>query len=180
VKHEQKTLINTYTVKTSMTVLVDTGVFFAFYSLRDKHHLDSLGLITHLVKGKWGKAFITNHILDETLNILKYKIAPETSRVFLEVFIDKGVVEVLYTDIDLEMKALEIFKENLGRKGFSYTDAVTVAAMREFKIEYLLSYDLRSFQGLIDNIIGPNYWQMLPNAEKEQILKLVRKYKTCS
>jgi len=167
-------------VKINMTVLVDTGIFFAFYSLRDKHHLDSLGLITHLVKGKWGKAFITNHILDETLNILKYKIAPETSKAFLEVFIDKGIVEVLYTDIDLEMKALEIFKENLGRKGFSYTDAVTVAAMREFKIEYLLSYDLRSFQGLIDSIIGPNYWQMLPNAEKEQILKLVRKYKTCS
>ena len=111
---------------------------------------------------------------------LKYKIASETSKAFLEVFIDEGIVEVLYTDIGLEMKALEIFKENLGRKGFSYTDAVTVAAMREFKIEYLLSYDLRSFQGLIDNIIGPNYWQMLPNAEKEQILKLVRKYKTCS
>jgi predicted nucleic acid-binding protein len=160
----------------NVTVLVDTGVFFAFYSLRDKHHLDSLGLITHLVKGKWGKAFITNHILDETLNILKYKIGPETSSAFLETFLDKNIIEVLYTDTNLEAKALEIFRRNLGRKGFSYTDAVTAATMKEYMIDYLLSYDIRSFQGLVGKIIGPNYWQMLSNIEKEQILKLARKY----
>ena len=162
-----------------MTVMVDTGVFFAFYSLRDKHHLDSLGLIAHLVKGRWGKAFVTNHVLDETLNILKYRIAPETSRAFIETFIDRGIVEILYTDAGLEARALEIFKENLGRKGFSYTDAVTVATVKEFKIGYLLSYDLRSFQGLVDNIVGPDYWQTLPNDEKERILKLAKKYGEC-
>ena len=163
-----------------MTALVDTGVFFAFYSLRDKHHLDSLGLIAHLVKGKWGKAFVTNHILDETLNILKYRVSPEASKAFVETFIDKGVVGVLYTDADLEAKALGIFRENLGRKGFSYTDAVTVATMEEFMIGYLLSYDLRSFQGLVDNIIGPDYWRMLSSDEKKQILKLARKYRAYS
>ncbi len=161
-----------------MTVLVDTGVFFAFYSLRDKHHFDSLGLIIHLVKGKWGKAFITNHILDETLNILKYRIAPQTSKAFIKAFLDKGIIETLYTDTELETKALEIYRKNLRRKGFSYTDAITVAAMKEFMIDYLLSYDTRSFQGLIDNIIGPNYWQTLPSTEKEQILRLVREHKT--
>jgi len=161
-----------------MTVLVDTGVFFAFYSLRDKHHLDSLGLITHLVRGKWGKPFITNHILDETLNILKYRIAPETSRAFIETFLEKGIIEILYTDNELETKALKIYRKNLGRKGLSYTDAVTVAVMKEFIIDYLLSYDTRSFQGLINNIIGPNYWQTLPSSEKEQILRLVRRHKT--
>ncbi len=54
-----------------VTALVDTDVFFAFYSLRDTHHFDSLGLITHLVEGRWGRAYITNHILDEVVNILK-------------------------------------------------------------------------------------------------------------
>ena len=160
-----------------MAVLVDTGVFFAFYSLRDKYHLDSLGLIAHLTMGRWGRAFITNHVLDETLNILKYRVSYEASKAFLETFIDKGIVEVLYTDIDLEAKALEIFKENLGRKGFSYTDAVTVSIAREFMVEYLLSYDLRSFQGLIENIIGPGYWQTLSDTEKEKILELAKKHR---
>ena len=160
-----------------MTALVDTDVFFAFYSLRDTHHFDSLGLITHLVEGRWGRAYITNHILDEVVNILKYRIAPETSRVFVEVFIDRGIVGVLYTDADLEAEALEVFRENLARKGFSYTDAVTVAAVRRFRIDYLLSFDLRSFYGLVDNIVGSNYWQTLSKAEKERILNMVQRGK---
>jgi predicted nucleic acid-binding protein len=178
VRQRQRMLINTCMVEAKLTVLIDTGVFFAFYSLRDKHHYDSLGLIAHLVKGRWGRGFITDHILDETLNILKYRISPETSKAFIEVFIDKGIVEILYTESNIEKEALKIFVKNLGRKGFSYTDAVTVAVIKEYGIRYLLSYDIRSFQGLVDSIIGPDYWQSLPSVEKEQILKLAKKYET--
>ncbi len=159
-----------------MTVLVDTGVFFAFYSIKDEHHLDSLGLITHLVKGKWGRAFISNHILDETLNIIKYRLGPEVAKAFLETFIDNGVIDVLYTNAELEMNALKIFKENLQRKGLSYTDAVTVALIKSHKIDYLLSYDLRSFKGLVENIIGLGYWHTIPEKEKKQILKIAKKH----
>ncbi len=161
-----------------MTVIVDTGVFFAFYSLRDRYHLDALGLISHMVKGKWGKAYITNHILDETINILKYRIAVETVEAFLNTFIDSGLVEVIYTDMDLELKALRILRENIERRGLSYTDAVTIAVIRELGIDYLLSFDLRSFKGLVDNIVGPSYWQTIPGSEKKQILSLARKYYT--
>ena len=96
---------------------------------------------------------------------------------FVEVFIDRGIVGVLYTDADLEAEALEVFRENLARKGFSYTDAVTVAAVRRFRIDYLLSFDLRSFYGLVDNIVGSNYWQTLSKAEKERILNMVQRGK---
>ncbi len=159
-----------------MTVLVDTGVFFAFYSIKDEHHLDSLGLITHIVKGKWGRAFISNHILDEILNIIKYRLGPEVAKTFLETFIDSNVINVLYIDAELEINALKIFKENLQRKGLSYTDAVTVALIKSHKIDYLLSYDLRSFKGLVENIIGPGYWHTIPEQEKKQILKIAKKY----
>jgi predicted nucleic acid-binding protein len=43
-----------------MTALVDTGVFFAFYSLRDERHLDSLALVVHLLENKWGRGYATN------------------------------------------------------------------------------------------------------------------------
>jgi len=158
-----------------VTVIVDTGIFFAYYSLRDKHHLDSIALIVHLVEGKWGKAYITNHILDETLNILKYKISSETSRVFLETFIDNEVVKVIYVDEELEHIALDIFRENVSMKGFSYTDVVSVAVIRKLKIGYLLSYDVRSFSGLVDNILGMNYWSLLPKHEQRRILELLKR-----
>ena len=159
-----------------MTVLVDTCVFFAFYSSRDEHHLDSLGLIAHLVKGKWGRAFISNHILDETLNVIKYRLGADVSKAFLETFIDSGVVDVLYTDMNLEAEALKIFRENMWRKGLSYTDAITVALIKNQEIEFLLSYDLRSFENLVENVIGPNYWNVIPVEERRQILKLAKKY----
>ncbi len=159
-----------------MAVIVDTGVFFAYYSLRDKHHLDSLALIVHLAEGKWGKAYITNHILDETLNILKYKVSPEAAKVFIEAFVNKNVVKVVHVDEDLERKALELFLENIHRKGFSFTDATTVATLREYGIENLLTFDIRSFSNLVKNIMGINYWNTLPSKEQRRIQKIINKY----
>ncbi len=156
-----------------MTAVVDTGVFFAFYSLRDMHHYDSLGIIVHLVEGKWGRAYITSHVLDETLNLLKYRVSPETCRAFLEAFVDGGVVKVIYPGEELEEAALELFRENFSRKGFTYTDAVTVVVMRELGVKTLLSYDLRSFSGLVENIVGVNYWNSLSRRERDRILRLV-------
>ncbi|MCD6278454.1 MAG: PIN domain-containing protein [Desulfurococcales archaeon] len=157
-----------------MTAIVDTGVFFAFYSLRDKHHLDSLALIVHLTEGRWGRPYITSHILDETLNILKYRVSPEAARAFLDAFIDSGMIKVLYLEKELEDEALNVFKENVLRKGFSYTDAVTTVALRKFRIDYLLSFDVRSFAGLVSSIVGPNYWESLPKEEQDRILELVK------
>ncbi len=58
--------------------------------------------------------------------------------------------------------ALDIFRKNIFRKGFSYTDAVTVAVIKKLRIDYLLSYDVRSFLGLVNNVVGMNYWSSLP------------------
>ena len=85
--------------------MVDTGVFFAYYSLRDKQHLDSLALIVHLVEEKWIRAFITNRILNETLNILKHRILAETARTFVVTFIGKNIVKIVH--IEEELKTLQ-------------------------------------------------------------------------
>ncbi|RLG73738.1 MAG: hypothetical protein DRO23_08280 [Thermoprotei archaeon] len=159
-----------------MAVIVDTGVFFAYYSLRDKHHLDSLALIIHLVEGKWGRAFITNHILDETLNILKYRISAETAKAFIETFIGKNIVKVIYVEEELEKEALKIFLKNIHRKGFSYTDATTVATIKEYNIENLITYDTRSFTNLVKNIIGTNYWNTLPTKEQRRIKNIISEH----
>lgn len=159
-----------------MTALIDTGIFFAFYSLRDEHHLDSLALIVHLLEDKWGQGYVTNHILDETLTILKYRVSEETAKAFIESVIDTGAVKVLYLEEELEKQALTLFKENIRRKGFSYTDATTILAMKQYKLGFLLSFDQRTFQGLVPKIIGPNYWASLPEEERDKILKLAQNY----
>ncbi|BES82358.1 PIN domain-containing protein [Pyrodictium abyssi] len=157
-----------------MTVLVDTGVFFAYYSLRDKYHMDSVALVIHMAEGRWGRAYITSHVLDETLNILKYRVSSSTAQAFIEAFIDRGIVRVIHADRETEEEALKLFRENIGRRGFSYTDAVTVATARRYGITHLLSYDVRSFTGLVEKITGPGYWDTLPSQEKDRILGLLR------
>ncbi|MCS7387047.1 MAG: PIN domain-containing protein [archaeon GB-1867-005] len=159
-----------------MTAIIDTGIFFAYYSLRDVHHLDSLAILVHALEGKWGKPYITNHILDETLTILKYRISPTTAKAFAEALIESKAIQVVHVDEEMERKALELFKQNINRKGFSYTDATTAATLRELNIKTLLTYDARSFQNLVESIIGSNYWQTLPKAEKQRILELAEKH----
>ena len=39
-----------------MAALIDTGIFFGFYSLRDGHPMDSLAIVVHATEG----AFVHN------------------------------------------------------------------------------------------------------------------------
>ena len=85
-------------------------------------------------------------------------------------------MQIIFSDRELENESLKIFRENITRKGLSYTDAVSVAVIRNVKLSRFLTYDLRSFQGLLNNIIGPNYWNTLDRREKEKILLLAKKF----
>lgn len=156
-----------------MTALIDTCVFFALYSLRDVHHWDAIALIVHGVEGRWGRIYITNHILDETLTILKYRISEETAKAFIEAFVRKGVIGLIHVDEDMETMALEFFEKNIGKKGFSYTDATTVIVIDSLNIDYLLTFDLRSFGGLVRSIVGPGYWNTLTPEEKDRIREIL-------
>jgi len=154
-----------------MAALIDTGIFFGFYSLKDNRHMDSVAILIHAVEGRWGKLYISNHILDETLTLLKYKGL--SAKAFIETFIESGMVQIIYADQEIESSALELFMENYQRKGLSYTDAVSIVIAREFALS-MLSYDVRSFQGILD-VIGSGYWESLDKDEQKGILSMVRR-----
>jgi len=85
-------------------------------------------------------------------------------------------VQIILSDRELENESFKIFRGNITRKGLSYTDAVSVAVIGSMKLSRFLTYDLRSFQGLLNNIVGPNYWNTLDRREKEKILLLAKKF----
>ncbi len=152
-----------------MAALIDTGIFFGFYSLRDVHHMDSVAIIVHAVEGKWGRLFITNHILDEILTLLKYKKLPVEK--FIEGFIDSKILQIIRTDEEIENKALELFKERIYIKGFSYTDAVSEVVAREYGLT-IISYD----SGFSVKTVGRDYWIGLDEDERKRILSVVKRY----
>lgn len=73
------------------------------------------------------------------------------------------------------MRRYNCSRGNIHRKGFSYTDAVTVVVANTYDINHFLSYGTRSFTGLIENINGPGYWDTLPGNEKKRILMLLKR-----
>ncbi|KUJ93462.1 MAG: putative VapC ribonuclease [Archaeoglobus fulgidus] len=150
-----------------MAALIDTGIFFGFYSLKDVHHMDSVAIVVHAVEGKWGRLFVTNHILDETLTLLKYRKLPADK--FLEGFVESGVLNIIYTDEEVEKKALEVFKARVYEKGFSYTDAISEVVAEELKLR-LISYD----SGFSLPTIGRDYWKSLDESERKRISAILR------
>jgi len=152
-----------------MAALIDTGIFFGFYSLRDKHHMDSVAIIVHALEGRWGRLFITNHILDETLTLLKYKGLPVEK--FIEGFVESEVLRIIRVDEEMEKEALELFKRKIHVKGFSYTDAVSEVVAKNLNLT-LISFD----SGFEIPTIGKNYWTSLEDKEKKRILSLVKRY----
>lgn len=152
-----------------MAALIDTGIFFGFYSLRDVHHMDSVAIVVHAIEGKWGRLFVTNHILDETLTLLKYRKLPVDK--FLEGFVDSGILQIIRADEDIESKALKLFKERIYTKGFSYTDAVSEVVAKEYDLK-LISYG----SGFGIETIGNGYWINLDEIERKRILSIVKRY----
>lgn len=56
-------------------------------------------------------------------------------------------------------------------KRLSFADAFSIITISELGINYLATYDERSFKGLINNIIGNEYSKILPKEEIDRILK---------
>ncbi|MCD6514492.1 MAG: PIN domain-containing protein [Candidatus Odinarchaeota archaeon] len=150
-----------------MGILIDTGIFFAFYSKRDVHHFDSLVLIIHALEGKWGRPYITDHILDETLNLLKYKLSHETALEFLNAFIKSNNLEIIIADEDIIRQSLELFQKNWNVKGFSFTDAISITTAKRYQLEYVMTYN--TFLSKFLKVINSSYVQSLP---KEEIVKI--------
>ena len=67
-------------------------------------------------------------------------------------------------------KALELLIEMPER--LSLCDAASVVLIKELSIRMLASFDLRSFSGLVPNIIGKGYYASLSDEEKKKVEQL--------
>jgi len=88
-----------------------------------------------------GKAYVTDHILDETINILKYRISPDISIEFLNAFIFFKTLEIIVSSRELIESAMKLYIENYNVRGFSFTDALSIVTIYSFDLNYMLTFD---------------------------------------
>jgi len=155
-----------------MSILIDTGIFYALLDEGDINHIDALAIMTHILEGKFGKAVTTDYVILETTLLLKTKIGPEAVKNFLN-FLEQSGITTITIDEETFQKTLKLVKKH--PRNLSISDAATLTIIKDWNINNLATFNLRSFKNLTKNIIGKGYFNTLTNNEKEKIKTLIRK-----
>lgn len=124
------------------SIFIDTNYFCGLYNLRDSLHSKSREIYEGLKKEKH-RLLISNYIIAETLTVLSQGAGKEASLKFgRDIFGQNNLIAILIADLKTDLKSFEIFKK-VRSKNFSFVDALILALMKKFKIDYLLTFDKR-------------------------------------
>ena len=154
-----------------MTILIDTGIFYALLDKGDVNHLDAVALMIHTLEGKFGKAYTTDYVILETTLLLKSRLSVEAVKAMVD-FLDRSGISTLIVDEPILRKSLKLLVKMPER--LSLCDAASIVLIEDLGIGVLASFDLKSFSGLVANIIGKGYYVSLSDEEKKRVKQLSR------
>ena len=130
-----------------MAVFIDTGVFVALRNADDEFHTRSKELIEQALKGKFGRIFTSDYVIDEAVTTALVR----TRRHDLAVDIGKYIIEspritklwTIKENFDMAWQKFKTFKD----KPLSFSDCVSLALMEKNRIKQIMSFD-SGFDGL--------------------------------
>jgi len=134
-----------------MTILIDTGIFYALLDKGDVNHLDAVAVMIHTLEGKFGRAYTTDYVVLETTLLLKSRLSAEAAKAMVD-FLDRSGISTLIVDEPILRKSLKLLVKIPER--LSLCDAASIVLIEDLGIGVLASFDLKSFSGLVANIIG--------------------------
>ncbi|HEW93583.1 MAG TPA: PIN domain-containing protein [Thermoprotei archaeon] len=153
-----------------MSVFIDTCIFYALLDRGDVNHLDSIAIMIHTLNGKFGKAYTSDYVILETTLLSRSRLGVEVVKAIMN-FLNRSGIVVLIVDESIFKEALKLLSKK--PKRLSLCDAASIILMEKLDIKVLASFDLKSFRGLVPNIIGKGYYASLSDAEKKHIKSLI-------
>lgn len=154
-----------------MTIMVDTGVFYALFDRSDIHHLDSLALLTDSLEGRFGATYTTDLVVLESTLLLRGRGGPGMARALIKL-LKKGGISVMLLDEEVYAEAVGLFDERA--ETLSLCDAASLVLMRKLNIQRLASFDERSFLGLAKQVVGRGYFESLEETRQKLLRALDR------
>ncbi len=134
-----------------MSLLIDTSAIVAVRNADDKNHDKSLDIMTHALKGEFGKLYISDYIFDEAVTIAYLRTGNKNFANDIGNFArTRQIIFRFLEPIDFE-RAWELYLQ-LKDKSFSFTDCTNIAFMERYGIDTLFTYD-SEFRGIV-SIIG--------------------------
>ncbi|MFB6175639.1 MAG: type II toxin-antitoxin system VapC family toxin [Halobaculum sp.] len=142
-----------------MTVVIDTGVFYAHHDEDAARHDDAVDLFDDLLSGEHGQLYTTDYVLDETVTLTRartnsFEAADTVARRILGEDPFPNVVQLLTVGPDDVRDAVETFR-TYSDHGISFTDAATVAVCESRGLDAVASFD-DDFDGLVERLHDPD------------------------
>ena len=132
-----------------MSLLVDTGVFYAHHDEDAEHHGDARSALTMVLKGEFGQPYITNYIYDETVTLTRYRTgSADEAKTVSDRLLETDLFRMLRVREKIFNEAVVLFEE-YADQSLSFTDATTVATADVHSIDYVLSFD-DDFDGVVE------------------------------
>lgn len=130
-----------------MTVLLDTGVIFAFLHREDARHVDALALIERIARKEFGQPLVNDHVVDELFVLARSRVGSAAMEESLRRFLPLPApslrgLGLVSLGTGLLQPAWEIFRRYRDQ-GLSFTDAGLIVTLRELKLDVLATYDAR-------------------------------------
>ncbi|WP_049936545.1 type II toxin-antitoxin system VapC family toxin [Haloplanus natans] len=138
-----------------MSVLVDTGVFFAHHDTDAERHEAAVDAFDELLDGAYGQPYTNDYVLDETVTLTRTRTGSfgAANTVAKRILGDGSfpqTVETLHVEPDDVRASLAVFRR-YDDHDLSFTDATIVAQCESRGIDAVLSFDT-DFDGLVDRI----------------------------
>jgi predicted nucleic acid-binding protein len=143
-----------------VSVLVDTGVWFAYLHEDDRRREEAEAILHACVEGRHGRIVTTHDIVVETLTLLMAREAPWSA---VEGFAGlvglrsdpalPQIATVLGGRAGRFAEAWPLFERHYEEKELGFTDCTTVVAMGRRGIDKVASFD-DDLDGLVDRVSG--------------------------
>ncbi|MCX9011893.1 MAG: PIN domain-containing protein [Candidatus Methanoperedens sp.] len=137
-----------------MSIFIDTGVFIAYVNKKDEYHASAVRLVEDVMKNKYGAAFTSEMVFDESMTFILYKTGDISKAISVRDLIlgnkEKDVprfMALVFVDGDILEKSWNTFVKYAGKR-LSFTDCSTIELMKSRGIEHLASFD-GGFDGIV-------------------------------
>lgn len=140
-----------------MSIFIDTGVFIAYVNKRDEHNTIATHLVKDIMKNKYGAAFTSDMVFDESMTFILYKTGDIGKAISVRDLIlgneEKDIprsMALIFVDGDILEKSWNTFVK-CASKRLSFTDCSTIELMKTRGIEHLASFD-GGFDGIVERV----------------------------
>ncbi len=121
-------------------IFVDSSAWLTVADVGDGNHRTAISFFARLFKGSAGRLLTSNYVLDETLTLLRTRVAQELARQFIAGVEGRPSLQQILVAPAHYRPALARFLGQ-GEKNWNFTDCTSFAIMRELGIRDAFAFD---------------------------------------